>query len=838
MATVFLARDVRHDREVAIKVLHPDLAATIGGDRFEREIRLAAKLQHPHILGMYDSGVADGLLYYVMPFVQGESLRDRLEREGQLPIDDALQITLEVADALGYAHQQDIVHRDIKPENILLANGHALVADFGIARAAHDGGGQKLTQTGMALGTPVYMSPEQASGEAVGPAADIYSLGCVLYEMLAGEPPFTGKNAMAIMARHAMEGVPSVRIIRASVPEEVEEAILAAMEKAVADRPKSAAEFAAILGTPLGSTAMRRVTMRHTAARRVSGAGLRTFAQAGPVWKRPWVLGGTAAAVLVAAFSAWKLVGRSSAGATVASADPRAWVVAVRYLEDGSSGHEFGDVASRLTEALIGDLQQIPRLTVRTRGAVAPFRDADVTRDSIARALDVGTLVEGSVQPDGKDKVTISTRLYDANGTDLGVRKSITVPRDSLFLAEDAVAAEVAASLKQRLGSEIELRTTRAGTRSMAAWTLFSRAEKLLDDAQALLRANSDSSAMLVALTDSLLRQAESSDATWIEPKLLRGEAALHRARLASIALEQNRGSVEQVSRLLDTALVRANDAMAADPTSARAQALRGTVEYAKWRDRALSDAVRHGFLDNARNDLESAVQRDPRIASADVTLSNLYYDEEDVPTANKYARAAYEADAFLSNTAGILVRLFWTSYDTNLLADARKWCDEGAKRFPTNYNFAICGLWLMLIPNAEPDAARAWSLAARVDSLAPQTTKSFQSHLARMIVAGVIGRAAKAAPIAGQQAALRDSAENVIASARADPTIDPEGELPGYEALVRTQMGDYARAVTMLTQYVATHPTHTFLVGSNVHWWWRSLQNQPGFQALKARAR
>ncbi len=200
MATVFLARDVKHDREVAIKVLHPELSASIGAERFEREIKLAAKLQHPHILGLYDSGNADGLLYYVMPFVRGEALRDRLDREGMLPVEDALRITLEVCSALNYAHEQGIVHRDIKPENILLSGEHSLVADFGIARAANDASQQKLTQTGMAVGTPVYMAPEQSTGDPVGPTADIYSLGCMLYEMLAGEPPFTGPNAMAIMA--------------------------------------------------------------------------------------------------------------------------------------------------------------------------------------------------------------------------------------------------------------------------------------------------------------------------------------------------------------------------------------------------------------------------------------------------------------------------------------------------------------------------------------------------------------------------------------------------------------------------------------------------------------
>jgi len=212
MATVFLARDLRHDRPVALKVLHPELAATLGPERFLREIHLAARLQHPHVLSVYDSGDAGGQLWFTMPYVEGETLRQRLRREGQLPIDDALRIARETADALDYAHQQGIVHRDIKPENILLTARHALVADFGIARAlgsaVSDGSSreQRLTETGMSIGTPAYMSPEQASADReVGPRSDIYSLGCVLYEMLAGEPPFTGPNAQAILLRKFTE---------------------------------------------------------------------------------------------------------------------------------------------------------------------------------------------------------------------------------------------------------------------------------------------------------------------------------------------------------------------------------------------------------------------------------------------------------------------------------------------------------------------------------------------------------------------------------------------------------------------------------------------------------
>ena len=252
MATVYLARDLRHQRKVALKVLRPELSAILGSERFLHEIRTTANLQHPHILPLYDSGEADGLVFYVMPFVQGESLRDRLIRETQLPVDDAVCIGREVADALDYAHRHGVIHRDIKPENILLHDGRAQVADFGIALAVSSaGGGTRMTETGMSLGTPHYMSPEQAMGEReISAKSDIYALGCVLYEMLVGEPPFTGPSAQAIIARVVTEEPRSLVTQRRSVSLHLEAVVRRALEKLPADRFQSAAQFAAALAHP------------------------------------------------------------------------------------------------------------------------------------------------------------------------------------------------------------------------------------------------------------------------------------------------------------------------------------------------------------------------------------------------------------------------------------------------------------------------------------------------------------------------------------------------------------------------------------------------------------
>jgi len=247
MASVHLARDVRHSRLVALKVLRGEIAATLGADRFLREIQIAAGLTHPNILSVHDSGEAGGALFYVMPYVEGGSLRQRMESEGALPVADAVQIACEVAEALSYAHSHNVVHRDIKPENILLESGHAVVADFGMACAIEAVGADRFTESGLAVGTPAYMSPEQAAAEQTDGRTDIYALGCVLYEALAGEPPFTGPTALAVLARKAAGTVPKLRVVRGEVPLHVERAISCALASLPADRFTTAAEFAKAL---------------------------------------------------------------------------------------------------------------------------------------------------------------------------------------------------------------------------------------------------------------------------------------------------------------------------------------------------------------------------------------------------------------------------------------------------------------------------------------------------------------------------------------------------------------------------------------------------------------
>jgi len=331
MATVFLATDVKHDRPVAFKVLHPDLAQSLGSERFQREIRLAARLQHPHILTVHDSGATAGHLWFTMPFVEGESLRDRLRRERQLPLDDALRITRQAAQALHYAHEHGVVHRDIKPENLLLtSDGNTLVADFGIARALGVGtDDDSLTQTGMNVGTPAYMSPEQATGDrALDARSDVYSLGSVLYEMLAGEQPYTGPTMQSILMKRLSEPVPRVRSGRPTVPEGVDAAIGKALAVVPADRFATTAQFAQALdqaaATTSGSAQASTVPATPVATTLAvpPAAHSQTASTAAPA-PRPsrWRLGMalTAFGVLAAAAVAWWML-RSKPVATPAAA--------------------------------------------------------------------------------------------------------------------------------------------------------------------------------------------------------------------------------------------------------------------------------------------------------------------------------------------------------------------------------------------------------------------------------------------------------------------------------------------------------------------------------------
>jgi serine/threonine-protein kinase len=427
MATVYLARDLKHGRPVALKVVHPELAQALGPERFFREIQIAAHLQHPHILPLFDSGTADGLPYYATPYIDGESLRTRMTRERQLGLEDALRITREIAVALAHAHAHGIIHRDIKPENILLTReGSVVVADFGIARAVSAAGGEKLTETGLALGTPAYMSPEQAAGDApLDGRGDIYALGCVLYEMLAGQPPFSGPTAQAILARHAVDPVPSLRTVRSTVPAPVEQAITKALAKVPADRFATPGDFVTALD---GAESAPMVPL--------PGTGLRP---------RRLLLG--AAAIVVLTLAIGYLVRRSASAVPSNSA-----IVAILPFRTSGASPELAWLHEGLVDLLAialgsdGGLRTVePRAVLSAWDRVAGTHVGEITPDAardIARRVGAGRVIDGGVVGT-PGHLTLTAALLALPGSPGTARVSVEGPVDSLSVLVNRLAGQL-----------------------------------------------------------------------------------------------------------------------------------------------------------------------------------------------------------------------------------------------------------------------------------------------------------------------------------------------------------------------------------------------------------
>ncbi|MEO8620032.1 MAG: protein kinase [bacterium] len=469
MATVYLARDLKHDRQVAIKVLHPEIGAALGASRFLLEIKTTANLRHPHIVPLFDSGEvqlaprtpsenAETLLYYVMPLVEGESLRARIDRDKQLPIEESLRIASEVADALSYAHARGVVHRDIKPENIMIENGHAVVADFGIARALNAAGSERITQTGMSVGTPMYMSPEQAAGETdIDGRSDLYSLACVLYEMLGGQPPFTGATAATITRQHMIANPPPITNLRPSVPAPVVDALQRALSKAPADRFNPVAQF----GSAIAPSALTAGHVAAPNARQPSDAKARRV-------RRNVAIGVAAAALGITALLAlWK---RPAATAASGSADSAS--IAVLPFADLSPDHTNAYLGDGIAETLINALVHVPGLTVTARNSAFSFRGHESDIREIGKQLHVGVVLSGSVQRVG-DKLRISAQLINTTtGVNLWA-DTFDRPAGDIFAVQDEVAQSAVTALKLRLAPGAAGGAASVGTRDPDAYNAY-----------------------------------------------------------------------------------------------------------------------------------------------------------------------------------------------------------------------------------------------------------------------------------------------------------------------------------------------------------------------------
>ena len=619
MATVYLAHDANHDRPVALKVVLPELAASIGNDRFQREIKLAARLQHPHILSVYDSGEASGQLWYTMPFVEGESLRDRLVRETQLPVEEAVRIVREAALALDYAHRHGVVHRDVKPENILLSDGQALVADFGIARAV--GGEGSLTQTGMTVGTPAYMSPEQASGErGIDGRADIYALGCVLYELLAGEPPFTGPNAQAIISRALTETPRPLSAVREAVSPALQAAVTRALARTPADRFPTAAEFAKALGSTSGEVAVTAPVTASTATARPPRS----------LWAK-LVIPAAGLAIALAFVLGYVLrhPGVGSGGRRIA---------VLPFENEGAAEDEY--FAEGVTDEVRSKLAGLPGLQVTARGSASQYRKTTKTPRQIGKELEVDYLLSGTVRwtkgSGTANRVRVSPELIQVSTQASKWSEAIDADLSDVFKVQSEIAGKVASALDLALGAGAQQHLAERPTGNLDAYDAFLKGEQITQGMGVLElpqlkealphyeRAVTLDSTFAQAWAEIALAECEINRVNRTEDGVARAKAAAERALRLAPDRATGRLAMGTYLRVLakdyEGGLQQFQAGLKADPNSA------ALLTASAGAERTL------GRWDQALAHLEQASKIDPRSIPTARALMFIYHDTRRYP--------------------------------------------------------------------------------------------------------------------------------------------------------------------------------------------------------------
>jgi serine/threonine-protein kinase len=753
MARVYLAHDLRHDRPVAIKVLLPELSLAISADRFEQEIRIVSRLTHPNIVGLIGSGMLDyppaaRLPYYVMHYVDGESLRDRLLREGPLPVEDAIRIGGEVADALQFAHDRGVIHRDIKPENILLQAGHAMVADFGVARLVAS---RQTTQSdGAPIGTPAYMSPEQWSGDsAIDGRTDVYSLACVVYEMLVGQPPFSGVSGGAIGARHLSDPMPSVRTVRPTVPIAVERALARALAKVPADRIQTPAAFRSDL---LASAAP-------------------------PPRPRRFGRGMLAGALLVG------LLGVTS------------------YLLRPSGRRDLLAIAVEGVAADASDPVLTRQLADRVSRQLAALQSITVF-DTVAQP--VGTVVRIAATGPA-DSVVVTARVID-QATDQLLSIQSWSPGSMAPETPDAIALQVSAFVRRKIGEVLELREAVSSLRNRAARAAVLEAESHYQKGrEAYLGLNAAQARVEFELADTRLAEASGLDLSRALPWIRRGWISYNLSFF-------NLDDPGLVAARLDQGIAFADSALAREPRSAEAFALRGSLaEHLAFMLPGRAKSV----VRRAESDLRAALAADPTLGAANVHLSRLYRRTGRMDEAVTAALAARSFDDFLLDGHGVATELFVLFRERGLGDEARRVCEEGRLLYATVV-FAECRLvclgYFGATRAAADTAVQELGAIERPGGGAEPATAGFR----RVMLAAVLARAG-----------MTDSAFAVIHQARraGSPGMDY------YESYVWAVLGDTNGTIRILAPIVAQDSTYRSLLRTS--FWFRSLREQPAFRRL-----
>jgi len=824
MAVVYRARDLRRPRAVAIKALRSDVAKLIGAERFLREIAVTAAFTHPHILPLLDSGATiDGAgrscPYYVMPLITGDSLEDRLLKERRLPIRDAVRLTCEILEAIRYAHEHGVIHRDIKPANILLSDGHAVVADFGVARpkpgsVREQEGGKSLTEFGFIVGTPEYMSPEQALGdERVDERCDLYAVGCVLYEMIVGTPPFEGPTAQMIVSRKISGAFSPITARRSGVPLALDEILTRALRAEPSDRYASAAEFLDDLS---------RLDVRTSASQVAARGSLRGRSRA--LW--------AAAAAVVAlgvALGTYALHTPTTAAlrpSAEASIDRTR--VAVLPFSVLASDSTLDVVANALTSDLIDELARFPALTVISKNGVLPFRGAAARSDSVARLLGVGSIVTADMRGFG-DSVAVTVRLIDGEtSAQVAGMKTAGAWRDVLTL-RSTIIDSVASFLRTQIGVEITAVSARTASNPQA-WATLARA-KLLAEGDLSLSGGLAAAdrAIRFASADSLVDRAAALDPAWSGPRLQRIALLLLRANIEELATSVPRDAdasrapqAPSVDSLRQLAATLADAVLDEAPGHTEALLLRGRARLARWRTakRIAPDSLRAG----AEADLRAVTVQRRDKAEAWNELSTLLNMSGAYAESRSAAQAALTADAFLKNEGAVLSRLFFSTLALGRIDEARDWCDRGRAKYPADPRFWGCALTILGWTGQSPaDVDGAWRALSASEAQDRRNLLASGWGTRRLLVAAVAARAG-----------LRDSALAIVSQVRTSPrTVAADALIDYGDAHVQALLNRPDEALTLLERYLQANPA---LRGQVRHSpWFASLREHPRFVTITA---
>jgi serine/threonine protein kinase/tetratricopeptide (TPR) repeat protein len=769
MATVYLAEDIRHDRKVAIKVLKPEVAAALGSQRFLREIQIAAVLTHPHILPLHDSGEADGLVFYVMPYVDGETLRDRLARQKQLPIDEAVAITREVADALAHAHARGVIHRDIKPENILFMGGHAVIADFGVATAVGAAASPRITEGGLALGTPEYMSPEQALGqEDVDARSDIYSLACVTYEMLSGEPPFAGSNFRALLARKLSEPVPRLSPFRETVPPPLEDAVRCALAKIPADRFDTISAFAAALTGVDGATRSPRPRSGHDrwSIPRVS--------------KPAFLVAGLLVVSLVALVVQRQLGDRPFYTSPRAS-EPRSQPTIAVLPFENLGGADDDYFTAGMTDEITSRLGAVSGLGVIPTRAAQRYERTSMTMRDIGRALGIDYLLVGSVR--WADSVArsrsarVTIELVRAADERQIWSKSYDRVIEDIFEVQSDIAAEVADRLGVTLLAAERARLSSRPTSNPEAYQLYLRGRHFwnkrtenniqlaLDHFQQAVDLDPGYSLAWVGIADAWISRG------WYS-RLAPGDAFPRAKHAALRALEFDSTLAEAHASMAHIHFEFDHDWKAAEREYRRALQLDSTYATAHhWYGGFLSAMGRH---EEALEQAESARRLDPLSSIIQTWVGLRYY----FAAKNEAAIAEYgKAIELDPGFAPAYWHLGWAYQEMGRFAEAVSAAERALEIEPQST------LYLAAVGHAYARAGRTIEARAILSRLAQASKEKHVSayHLATIHIA--LGNAD-----AGLDELQRAHAERSpwIGYMRVDPRLKPVRGYPRFEALIR----------------------------------------------------